>query len=148
MKMEDGLTRQQRYYERHHNEEDFKKRKSEANHKYYESHKEKCRLNTLKWRQANREEHNRKNREAGHKLKIKALGLYGGKCENCGAISNLQFHHIYMDGEEERKSGYTHKKLYRVLANHGKREDINLLCASCHTKLHKRVKSSQGIGLH
>jgi len=137
MKMEDGLTRQQRYYERHHNEEDFKKRKSEADHKYYESHKEKCRLKALKWKQANREEHNKKTREAEHKLKIKAFGLYGGRCENCGATSNLQFHHINMDGGEERKSGYAHKKLYRVLANCGKREDITLLCVPCYTKLHR-----------
>ena len=135
--MEDGLTRSQRYYERHHNEEDFKKRKSKSDHKYYESHKEKYRLNALKWKQANREEHNKRNREAEHRLKIKAFGLYGGKCENCGATSNLQFHHINMDGGEERKSGYTHKKLYRILANYGKREDISLLCASCHMKLHR-----------
>lgn len=135
--MGDGLTRSQRYYKRHHNEEDFKKRKSEANHRYRESHREKCRLNALKWKQANREEHNKRNREAEHRLKIKAFGLYGGKCENCGATSNLQFHHINIDGVEERKSGYTHKKLYRVLANYGKREDISLLCASCHMKLHR-----------
>ena len=68
-------------------------------------------------------------------IRHKALDLYGGKCENCGATKLLEFHHSNFDGENERKI-YSSTKMYKSLADGNKRSDLRLLCRSCHHKIH------------
>ena len=92
-----------------------------------------------------KKEYHKKNRENERKytldIRNKALDLYGHKCELCGAINHLEFHHLNLDGVEERKV-YSSKKLNKSLADGNKRSDLQLLCRSCHHKIHNDLRSS------
>lgn len=123
---------------------------------YYLAHREEALLYKKEYRKKNRDkmlsqkiEYYKKNRDKmlsykkEYKLDIrnKALDLYGHKCELCGAIDHLEFHHLNLDGVEERKF-YSNTNLYKSLADGNKRSDLQLLCQSCHHKIHNDLRSN------
>lgn len=141
-----------------------KEEKREYNRKYYLSHREEVlsqkkqyakeyykenrnriieRVNCYRknhWSEHydNRIEQTRKYR---FEIRSKALDLYGHKCELCGSVDHLEFHHLNLDGEDERKI-HSSTKIYKSLADGNKRSDLQLLCRSCHHKTHNDLRSS------
>lgn len=115
---------------------------------YYLKHRKEI----LSYREENRDkilsqkrEYHKKNREKELKYRFeirnKALDLYGHKCELCGSVDCLEFHHINLNGVEERKV-CPNMSLYKSLADGNKRSDLQLLCRSCHHKIHNDLRSS------
>ncbi len=88
------------------------------------------------WRKRNREKKRQSSRRYYHKLRNAAIDALGRKCVKCQAEDKLQVHHIHGGGGEEfrERGGY---KIYREIRD-GLRDDIELLCYSCHRRLHKR----------
>lgn len=63
---------------------------------------------------------------------IKAVKIYGSKCQECSNedIRLFQFHHKYgKSGKGKRE--HTHAVISRIIRK-GKQVDIELLCANCH----------------
>lgn len=143
---EEILSRRKEYYLKHREEELSRGREyKSAHHEELLSYrKQYCKENRNKVLSYKREYH-KKNRENERKyvldMRNKALDLYGHKCELCGVIDHLEFHHLNLDGVEERKV-YSSKKLYKSLADGNKRSDLRLLCRSCHHKIHNDLRSS------
>lgn len=140
MTKEERKEYDRQYYLKHHGKI-IEKRKQ-----YYENNKEKVIKRISQYRQDHRntdfycdmlEQHCRYKTEIRHK----ALDLYGGKCENCGSVDHLEFHHLNLDGEEERKI-YSSTKMCKSLADGNKRSDLRLLCRSCHHKIHNDLRSN------
>lgn len=143
---EEILSRRKEYYLKHYEEELSRGRE------YKSAHHEELLLYRRGYCKENRDkilsykkEYHKKNRENERKYELdirnKALDLYGHKCELCGAINHLEFHHLNLDGVEERKV-YSSKKLNKSLADGNKRGDLQLLCRSCHHKIHNDLRSS------
>lgn len=107
------------------------------NRQYREENKDKIRL----YREKNRDKILPQIREYHSDNREKALDLYGHKCELCGSVDHLEFHHLNFDGVEERKV-YSSIKLNKSLADGNKRSDLQLLCRSCHHKIHNDLRSS------
>ena len=67
-----------------------------------------------------------------------ATDLLGGKCQHCGAASDLRFHHYKFNGKEHRKQVGLNAWYWtlKVGAEEAKKELV-LLCEPCHKKLHQ-----------
>lgn len=143
---EEILSCRKKYYLEHREEELSRGREYKSVHhgELLSRRKQYCKENRDKILSYKRVYH-KKNRENERKYELdirnKALDLYGHKCELCGAIDHLEFHHLNLDGVEERKF-YSSKKLYRSLADGNKRSDLQLLCRSCHHKIHNDLRSN------
>lgn len=72
-------------------------------------------------------------------IRVSALTKYGGACLCCGETEPhfLVFHHVGLNGHEERGVGYRSRDFYRILVNKDTRADIKVLCANCHQALHR-----------
>ena len=108
---------------------------------YYLAHRKKELSRAREYREENRDKILPQIREYHSDNREKALDLYGHKCELCGAIDHLEFHHLNLDGVEERKV-YSSIKLNKSLADGNKRSDLQLLCRSCHHRIHNNLRSS------
>lgn len=108
---------------------------------YREENKDRILSRAREYREENRDKILPQIREYHSDNREKALDLYGHKCELCGAINHLEFHHLNLDGVEERKV-YSSIKLNKSLADGNKRSDLQLLCRSCHHKIHNDLRSS------
>jgi hypothetical protein len=124
-------------YNREHSkyQSDWKK----FNHESIAEHnREYCR----RWRELNREKSLECNRKVFERKRDYLIIIRGGKCESCLEVKSnecLDFHHKYMDGDEERRKYNEHG---HGLLRHWKRniDDFNirlrLLCKNCHSRLH------------
>lgn len=133
------------YYLAHHKEElSYRKEYCEENKDkillYYKKNRNKLLSYKKEYRKKNRDKILPQIRGYNTDVRNKALDLYGCKCELCGSVDHLEFHHLNLDGVEERKV-YSHKNLYKSLADGNKRSDLQLLCRSCHHKIHNDLRS-------
>lgn len=120
-------------------EEEKKQRKKESRRAYYLDHREEELSRSREYKLKHHEELLSQKRERDSNIRKKALDLYGHKCSMCGSVDGLEFHHLNLDGVEERKV-YRNTKLYKYLADGNKRSDLQLLCSSCHHKIHKDLR--------
>ena len=75
------------------------------------------------------------------RARIRAVALYGGKCQDCGVedVRVLQFHHINGGGRQAaltrgEKEG---TRMVRLIARSGERDpELALVCANCHLIRH------------
>jgi hypothetical protein len=81
-------------------------------------------------------------RDLRREKRRRALEMYGGVCQECGAGSEcrLELHHIDKTGPQERatrngKNGGGHR-LHERLCRDGVDPNIQLLCVSCHIRQH------------
>lgn len=74
-----------------------------------------------------------KEKERRKRLRLEALTVYGGKCENCNIddIYVLQFHHKNGNSPHDGKREKT-RELYARIIRDGRLKDIQLLCANHH----------------
>lgn len=75
----------------------------------------------------------------GRDLKIQAVKLKGGKCENCGYnhyIGALEFHHL--DPSEKEISFSKSRRSFENLK--AELEKCVLLCSNCHREEHAKLK--------
>jgi len=84
-------------------------------------------------------------RDRRKRLRTKAVGYKGGKCEICGydkCVEALEFHHL--DGHHKdfgiSKKGYT-RSWEKVKAEINK---CSLICANCHRELHAQIAALSG----
>jgi hypothetical protein len=63
-----------------------------------------------------------------------AIRIYGGQCEGCGDVRNLEFDHVNGDGGEHRKIEGSTAMLRRIAAAGQRITDyeLRLLCSECH----------------
>lgn len=113
---------------------------AERMNKYAKEHRKEWNERNRNYRKNNKEKHNEQNKKEYKDMKLKVYALYGGKCELCNSLDNLQIHHKNIDGVEERNNGFSNGNLFRSLITNGKREDLQLLCSSCHHKVHYNIK--------
>lgn len=118
-----------------------KEHKKEYSKEYYLKHHEEKLSYNRQYREENRDKILSHKKEYDSNIRNKALDLYGYKCELCGSVDFLEFHHLNLDGEEERKV-YSSKNLYKSLSDGNKRNDLQLLCRSCHHRIHNNLRSS------
>ena len=118
-----------------------KEHEKERHRVYYESHKEYEKEYRDRYNKEHRQYRINQKKIYNKNVREKALDLYGHKCELCGSVDHLEFHHLNFDGEEERKV-YSGKNLYKSLSDGNKRNDLQLLCRSCHHKIHNDLRSS------
>lgn len=121
-------------------------------HQWYLEHKADQIARVMRWRQANRdkhekstllsnqrykEEYNKRKNERQTKIKIDVLTHYGNgecKCVRCGFddIRALSIDHINGNGtKERRRTGRGGKRFYRWLKNQGYLEGYQTLCMNC-----------------
>lgn len=64
----------------------------------------------------------------------------GGECVECGAINDLQFHHVNPEeGNETGMGGWNH--LYAIEEDLENGVEIELLCRECHLNLHNNSEN-------
>ena len=135
-KNRDKILLQQKEYRLAHHEEILSHKRE-----YHKENRDRELLYKREYHKENREKLLSQHKQYDLDIRNKALDLYGHKCELCGAIDHLEFHHLNLDGVEERKV-YSNRNLYRSLADGNKRSDLQLLCRSCHHKIHNDLRSS------
>ena len=118
-----------------------KEHKKEYSKKYRDSHKDEIKFYNDQYNKEHREYRINQKKIYDKNIREKSLDLYGHKCELCGSVDFLEFHHLNLDGEEERKV-YSSKNLYKSLSDGNKRNDLQLLCRSCHHRIHNNLRSS------
>lgn len=118
-----------------------KEHKKEYNKKYRDSHKDEIKFYNDQYNKEYKQYRINYKKTYDKNIREKALDLYGHRCELCGSVDHLEFHHLNLNGEEERKY-YSSKNLYKSLADGNKRSDLQLLCRSCHHKIHNDLRSS------
>ena len=129
-----------RLYNRQYREENRDKILSYKKEYYLKHHEEELSYKR-EYHKKNRDKLLPQKKEYDSNIRNKALDLYGHKCELCGSVDFLEFHHLNLDGVEERKV-YSDKKLNKSLADGNKRSDLQLLCRSCHHRIHNDLRSS------
>lgn len=120
---------QKKQYAKRYYKENRDKIIERVNH-YRKSHWDECRDDRIE-----------QTRRYRSNIRNKALDLYGHKCELCGSVDHLEFHHLNLDGEEERKI-CSSTKMHKSLSDGNKRSDLQLLCRSCHHRIHNDLRSS------
>lgn len=75
-------------------------------------------------------------RKRARGIRAAAIAVYGGQCELCGGMDNLEFDHVNGDGGEHRKIE-AHWTMLRRIATGGPIADyqLRLLCSRCHHQL-------------
>jgi hypothetical protein len=86
------------------------------------------------WREKNKDEINKKQRERKEKHKKYLIEMLGGKCAGCGTTTNLQFDHIDRNSKLFCITHQLASKLEKLIEEANK---CQLLCDSCH-----RIKTS------
>lgn len=103
---------------------------------YYWRNHDKCLKSMERYRNKDREEHNKRARDYNLQVKIKALNAYGGcKCNNCDIedIEVLCIDHINDDGQVHRnKMGG--KRMYNWLIKNNFPPGFQVLCRNCNWK--------------
>jgi len=63
-----------------------------------------------------------------------AIAIYGGHCDGCGDISNLEFDHVDNNGAEHRKTEEVKAMVHRIAELGSRLPDyrLRLLCGPCH----------------
>jgi len=79
--------------------------------------------------------HGRGSKLRNDEIKRQAIEKYGGACSNCSFdhAPSLTFHHKNGRREDEPRG----KNIYRQLINEPIRNDVIILCNSCHQALHQ-----------
>jgi len=100
--------------------------------------RQKTRAYYKKYYDANKEEIIRrtiiKNKSYYHKLRIKIIEYYGGKCACCGenTIEFLGIDHIYGNGNSHRKELKKHRlNIYEYLRKNNYPKGFQVLCHNC-----------------
>ena len=120
--------------------EEHKKEIAERMSDYAKNHREEYNKRNREYRHNHKDKHNEQNKKEYKDMKQKVYALFGGKCELCSSTEHLEIHHKNFDGAEERKNGISNSVLFRSLIANGKREDLQLLCSSCHHKVHMKLR--------
>jgi 5-methylcytosine-specific restriction endonuclease McrA len=73
-------------------------------------------------------------REQYAELRAQVVTEYGGACAVCGddRLMALDLEHINNDGRVDRAGGVPNAAWLRRLLNGPKRDDLQVLCGSCH----------------
>ena len=76
--------------------------------------------------------------------RIRAISLYGGKCQDCGVADHriLNFHHILGNGSDDGEKKNRGNRMVRRVLLDGFDPTITLLCANCHTLRHWHERNS------
>ena len=69
--------------------------------------------------------------------RIKAIQLYGGKCDCCGetTLEFLQFHHIEKNGKKHRAESKNGSRMLRDLIKNFGKYKVQILCSNCHNAI-------------
>lgn len=74
-------------------------------------------------------------------IRGEALALLGGRCKSCSGTTDLQFHIHFDDAGAHHKFGSIKRaKFYLACAKLG---DASLLCRTCHTHAHSRLRAQR-----
>jgi hypothetical protein len=139
----DKKTRERNRKYHYSNKEKINKRQR----KYYQDNKERtaeqyCQQQA-RYRVNNKEKIAKRHRQHRIVLVGRAMSGYGSECLFCEENDRdvLVFHHVYENGKKHRGK-MNDRKFYRWIIENDFPDEIILLCANCHMKLHKQMRDS------